>query len=125
MHGFLRLSTACPQPEAANKLTPSPVLVCCAIIHATPVQEHGILWGGGGNWQAWVDEWDALEELKRKGQDKATLALIGTVQVGTTAVAPNWHYFAMCHTQARYWSAPIMTNGPLPSPHIDRPTLTS
>jgi hypothetical protein len=45
------------------------------------VQEHGILWGGGGNWQSWVDEWDALEELKRKGQDKATLALIGTVQV--------------------------------------------
>lgn len=45
------------------------------------MQEHGILWGGGGNWQSWVDEWDALEELKRKGQDKATLALIGTVQV--------------------------------------------
>ena len=53
------------------------------------LQEHGILWGGGGNWQAWVDEWDALEELKRKGQDKATLALIGTVQVGGCKQAPS------------------------------------
>ncbi len=59
------------------------------------LQEHGILWGGGGNWQAWVDEWDALEELKRKGQDKATLALIGTVQVGGCKQAPYLQFLEL------------------------------
>lgn len=28
-------------------------------------QEHAILWGGGGNWQAWVDAWDEEQEAKR------------------------------------------------------------
>ena len=51
----------------------------CWHYHTGVKQEHAILWGGGGNWQQWVDNWDEAEDLRRRGLDPATLALKKTL----------------------------------------------
>jgi hypothetical protein len=38
------------------------------------LQEHSILWGGGGNWQKWVDEWD--DEMRRAQGAASGLAAV-------------------------------------------------